>query len=230
MQRKRLFNVLSLIINLAIIFFTVDANLYNFRTDIIRNDLVFGFDGVRSFCFFTVLSNVFLAISCAIVLFFDVKNAVHDEYKLPVWAFKVKFAATVSVTVTMLTVIFFLAPISAFSGRGYFALFTGNNLYLHFLSPLLALITFIFFESIEEFGKKDALLGIIPTAAYSVVYIIMVVFIGEENGGWPAFYGFTFGGRLWLSPVSAVLLLGATYLFGLGIFKIKTGIAKKKNS
>ncbi|MBO4323079.1 MAG: hypothetical protein J5836_00300, partial [Clostridia bacterium] len=169
MNKKRLFNCLSLIINLSILYFTIDGNLYNFRTDVIRSELVFGFSGIRSFCFFTVLSNTFLAITCAIALIYNVKNAIKDEYVFPKWVFKIKFSATVSVTVTMMTVVLFLAPWAAATGSGYFSLFTANNFYMHFLSPLLGIITFIFFERAEELSFKDTFLGIIPTALYSVV-------------------------------------------------------------
>ena len=220
MNKKRLFNSLSLIINLSIIYFTIDATLYNFRSDIIRNELVYGFDGIKSYCFFTVLSNTFLALSCIVSLVYNIKNAVKDEYIFPKKVFALKFVATVSVTVTMMTVILFLAPYAQISGTGYFSLFTANNFYLHFLSPLLAVITFIFFEKTEEFDFKNTYSGLIPTALYSMVYITMVAIIGEANGGWIDFYGLTFGGHLWLTPISAIAMLGATYLFSFSLYKL----------
>lgn len=221
MQKKRLYNCLSLIINLSIIYFTIDANLYNFRTDIIRDDLVFGFGGIKSFCFFTVLSNVYLAITCAVCLYYNIRNIIRDEYVLPKRVFLLKYTATVAVTLTMMTVIVFLAPGSALSGKGYFLLFKANNFYLHFLSPMLAIIAVIFFENTEGFEFKNTYLGLIPTALYSLLYITMVAVIGEANGGWPDFYGFTFGGKLYLAPVSALFTLGATYLFAYLIWKAK---------
>ena len=51
-------------------------------------------------------------------------------------------------------------------------------------------------------------LALIPVFLYAAVYLVMVVFIGEEHGGWNDFYGFVTRVPLW---VSLVLILPITY-------------------
>ncbi len=227
MKNDRLKNTLAIIINTLIIVFTFDANYYNFRTDVIRNELVYGFSGMGSFCFFTVLSNDFLLIAALIALVFEVKNSLADTFVLPKWVFNLKFSATTAVTVTFVTVVVFLAPYAEMTGTGYFTLFLGNNFSLHFLSPLLGIFAFIFLERADEFKFKTTVLGVVPTALYSVVYITMVAIIGEKNGGWPDFYGFTFGGKMYLAPISALAMLAASYLFAYLLRKFNQRVNRK---
>ena len=51
-------------------------------------------------------------------------------------------------------------------------------------------------------------LALIPVFIYAVVYLVMVVFIGEAHGGWNDFYGFATRVPLW---VSLVLIMPVTY-------------------
>ena len=44
-------------------------------------------------------------------------------------------------------------------------------------------------------------MALIPVLLYAAVYIIMVVVIGEENGGWNDFYGFATRVPLWVSAL-----------------------------
>ena len=211
MRKERLQNVLSLIFNLLIVVITVYAMWYNFRTDVIREETWFGNDGWKCFRFFTVLSNVFVAIVSFTLLFYNVKNIINDTFTLPKWILTLKFVSTVSVALTFVTVVFFLGPYVTFYGKSYFSMFTGNNFFMHLITPLLAIFGFIFCEKSDTFSFKNTFWGLIPTALYSIVYVIMVVFVGKENGGWEDFYGFTFGGHLWAAPLSAIAMLLATY-------------------
>ena len=55
---------------------------------------------------------------------------------------------------------------------------------------------------------------LIPVLIYSVLYYVMVVVVGEENGGWNDFYGFLTRLPMWI-PLTAILPL--TFLIGTGI-------------
>ena len=224
MNAKRLPNLLSMIANLSVVYFNAQSVIYNFRTDIYRSDrLTAGWGSMR---YFTVLSNIFVAIACAVVLFFNIKNALRDEYEFPVRVIKLKFAATVSVAVTFLTVVFFLAPYSAILGYGYFSMFIYNNFYLHFLSPVLAIVSFIFFERAGELKFSLTFLGFLPTALYSVLYSTMVL-IGEDKGGWPDFYGFTFGGDMISAALSLICMYLAAYLISVAVWITRKKFCEK---
>ncbi|MBP5193270.1 MAG: hypothetical protein J6126_00910 [Clostridia bacterium] len=225
MNKRRSLNLLSLIANLSVVYFTAWSVIYNFRSDVYRPDrLTVGWGSLR---YFTVLSNVFAAIACAITFYFNVKNILRDEYKFPLWSVKLKYTATVSVTVTFLTVVFFLAPYSAILGSGYFTLFRYNNFYLHFLSPVLVILSFILSERAGELKFPLSFLGLAPTAIYSVLYTTMVL-IGEERGGWPDFYGFTFGGDMIAAALSLIMMYIASFLIAIAVWIIRKKVCERE--
>ena len=206
MKKQRIHNILSLICNLLIVVFTISAFYYSFRSDVIRDEFWFGYTGIHSLRFFTVLSNLFLMLSAAIMFVFNMKNAINDKYIFPSWAIKLKFVATTAVSLTFVTVVFLLAPGHAIIGKGYFSMFAHNNFFMHFLSPVLAIASIIFFERNSKLGFNITWIAVIPTVLYEILYIVMVVLVGEENGGWVDFYNFTFGGHMWMIPISAIVI------------------------
>ena len=228
MKNKRLRFTLSLIINLIIFMLMVHTLVNNFRTDIVRDTRLLDAGGWVSFRYFTMLSNVLAAIAAAIVSAFDAKALVCEEENLPRWVLILKYAGTVAVTLTFVTVVVFLSPMVEAMGYGYFSLFRNENFLLHFLSPVLAILSFILFERIEDFKFIETLYGVIPTVLYSFVYLPMVV-IGAEKGGWPDFYMLTFGGHMWVAPISLIVMYGATFGLAVAERAIQKAIVKKIN-
>ncbi len=205
-MKKRAFNLISALFNLLTVIFVAESVIYNFRSDIIRVELVGGGFGWGCFKYFTVLSNVFCAVVAAVCLYFNARNVVKDEFVFPRFLKTVKATSTVAVSLTMLTVVFFLGPYAVFIGKSYFALFERNNLFLHLLCPMLAIIA----QMVEVSEKRpfvEVLFALIPTFLYEIVYTVMVVFVR----GWKDFYGFTFGGHFGLTPVAIVVMLGVTF-------------------
>ncbi len=205
--------------NMAIIIFAVISEIESFRTDVIHDEMWFGFTGIHSFRFFTVLSNFFVAIVAVMVIVRNIKNLVHDSYDYPTWLITLKHVATTAVTITFLTVLLFLAPSFAIAGKGYFTLLLGTHCYMHVLNPVLAILSYVFFESCHNINLKQSLYGLLPVAIYAVIYTTMVVFVGEANGGWPDFYNFTFGGHNWVIPISATVMLMANFIISLLLSK-----------
>lgn len=225
MKKKRLYNTLAIIINVSIILFTIYSISYYFINYKEFDILLVG----KSNCFryFTNLSNILLAVSCFVALIFECKNAVKDKYFLPEWVMVLKFTATVSTTLTFITVVVFLAPITVTRGLSYFHLFEKNYFFLHFFSPFLAIIAFIFFERAKNFKFAYCVFGLIPTVAYSFVYFYMVVILGRDNGGWPDFYSFTMGGDIKLAPVAGLVIYAATFGFCALLWKLNQIRTKK---
>ena len=107
----------------------------------------------------------------------------------------------------------------------YFDFFANGTFFLHFFTPVIAIYSVIWLEeSKEKVTKKSAWLGLIPTVVYSILYCYEVVIVGFKNGGWPDFYGFTFGGNYKMVPVSALGMYLATYL----IARVELYMASKK--
>ena len=85
--------------------------------------------------FFTIQSNLFCAFAALLVLVFRLAGPV------PNGVLVFKHIGTVAAAVTLLVVLFYLAP----AAENYFSLFHGTNLFLHMLCPLLAIDAFYFF-------------------------------------------------------------------------------------
>lgn len=143
------------------------------------------------FRYFTVLSNVFCAVSAAIVLFAWFGGA------LPFWVVLLKYVGTAAVAVTLLTVFLFLGPASG----QWKMLLSGTDFFMHLLCPLIAIVSLCVFER-TDFAFPFALLGVIPVILYGVWYLYRVVMLPEERR-MEDFYGFNKSGR-W--PISMALI------------------------
>ena len=226
-KRDRAKNVASLLINVTIFFLTFFAVGDHFRSDVVpgEHDLLI-VHGTEIFRFFTVQSNILVAIASVITIVFNIKIAVNDSYKIPKWAYLVKYAGTVAVTVTFLTVVVFLGPLVASGGEyGYFSLFAKHNFILHLVTPVLAIVTFLFLERTEDFKFRYTVFGALPTVLYSFLYVPMVL-----TGKWEDFYGFTFGGIMWAVPISLVVMYGFSYGLGVAERAISVVMAKKRKN
>lgn len=153
----------------------------------------------RFFMFFTTLSNVLLAVSSAVLL-------ACPYGAMPVWAVMLKYSGTAAVTVTMLTVLLFLGPVS----HEWKLLLTGAQLMLHLICPLLALCSFIFFEG-TALPLWAVVFGVLPVLLYGAVYCRMVVFAPEERR-WDDFYGFNAAGR-WAASMAVMFSAAAVIAF-----------------
>ncbi len=212
-QKKK--NLTDLVLNALIVISTVlSVGSYFFSGP----DLL---GSVRSGCFkyFTTDSNVLAAAASLAFLYFNIRKLSHPEEKLPKWVLIFKFTGTVSVAITLLTVVFFLGPTAAVHGgmKAYFRFFEGNTFALHFSTPVLAIVSLLFFETEGTLTKKDVLFGLLPTVVYSFVYLVLVVFVKV----WFDWYGFTFGGKLFMAPVSMIVMYLATFAVSVVLAKLR---------
>lgn len=155
--------------------------------------------------YFTAQSNVFCAFSCLAVFAFrlladDVPQAVL------IW----KFVGTAAVMVTFLTVVFFLIP--QFGAK---ALFAGPDLWLHLVCPLLALLSYLFWDK-PQMPFACTLLGAAPVLLYAVLYLRKVIFEKPEKR-WEDFYGFNKGGH-W--PVSFLAMTAGAFLLSVLLWAV----------
>lgn len=157
--------------------------------------------GLRTFCMFTVNSNILAAASMAMVIPYTLDGLRKHNYHMPRWIVVLVYAGVTAVALTFLISLFILAPV-----KGFKLIFTGSRFFLHGVCPVLAIIAFCFFMSAQRLRFVDSLLALIPVLIYSVVYTVMVVVIGEEGGGWNDFYGFFTRLPIWV-PLVAIMPL-----------------------
>ena len=152
--------------------------------------------GLRTFCMFTVNSNIFEGIAMLMALPYTIVGLRKGHYHLPNWCVNLMYSSTTAVALTFLVSLFILAPF-----KGFRLIFSGSRFFLHAVCPILAILTFIFFICDHFVTIKEIAWAIIPVVLYGLVYFVMVVVIGEERGGWNDFYGFATKVPLWVSLV-----------------------------
>ena len=144
--------------------------------------------GKRAFRFFTVQSNAFCGFSSLCLCLFP---------QAP-WAWSLKYIGTAAVTVTMMTVFLFLAPSMGSLGP----LLAGTDLFMHLVTPLLALVSFSLFEK-RGMAFATSLLGMLPVLIYGPWYLYKTVRAPEAER-WEDFYGFNRGGK-WKITFAAMM-------------------------
>ena len=159
--------------------------------------------GIRTFCMFTVNSNILAAIASAIVIPYAIDGFRKKEYSLPNWVVVFMLAGTTSVALTFLVSLFVLSPV-----KGFVLIFTGSRFFLHGVCPILTILAFCLFITSHKINIKQSLIALIPVVLYAIVYFIMVVVITEAHGGWDDFYGFATRIPVW---VSATVILPLTF-------------------
>ena len=155
--------------------------------------------GIRTFCMFTVDSNILAALSMLLCIPYTVDGLRTGYYHLPDWTVVLMHVAVTAVSLTFLVSLFILAPV-----KGFVLIFTGSRFFLHGVCPILSIVAFCCFINSHLVRPKESPLALIPIAVYALVYLVMVVVIGEAHGGWNDFYGFATRIPLWIS-LTAIL-------------------------
>ncbi|MCR5612037.1 MAG: hypothetical protein K6F68_09465 [Clostridiales bacterium] len=206
-----LFNILSLVSN-ALIFVLTAYSVISFYVK--GGDANMKVRNEKCFEYFTVDSNILAAITSAVMIVFNIMSFSKGGFAAPMWALVFKLVGATAVGLTFLVVVTMLAP---FAEKGFFSLFEGSSFFMHFLTPVLAMLSFVLFEGGMRIGFINILFALIPTIIYAVVYFIMVLIVGEEKGGWNDFYGFNKGGKWY---ITAPVIIGMTALISFGLIAL----------
>lgn len=208
---------LDLLMNLVIVLTTAWAVLEYF----IGEPDILGSHDVQCFKYFTTDSNILAALGSMAYLIDRFAHRGAASHETPKWLAVFKFVGTVAASITLLTVLFFLAPMGAVKGKGFATVllfFTGNVFVLHLSTPVLAIVSTLLLEKTPPITRRQAVWGMTPTAVYGVVYLTMVVLLKR----WDDWYGFTFGGRYALVPVVMAVML----LFSLGVAMVERRVRR----
>ncbi len=134
--------------------------------------------GLSVFKFFTVDSNIFMGI-IAILFARQERKIISGKIKeIPISYYLFKFMATVSVTLTFLTVFIYLGGIAE---GGLISLLQNSNLFFHLIVPVLSVLTFTVFEKNNKIKANYIVCSLIPMLLYAIYYIINVI-VHFENG------------------------------------------------
>lgn len=182
--------------------------------------------GRKMFMYFTIQSNIAIALISLIGLFLLVKGARVNE----TWHV-IKFVGTISITLTCGVFTFMLAPT-----MGAHAWSLSNTL-THMVVPVVAILDFFLIGAYGDLKKKNVVYVIIPPLAYAIYAGIGYAAKWEFAGGvnYPYFFlnwgspagafGFTkelpFMGSAWWILLLFVLLLVVGYIYILIVNVIK---------
>ncbi len=157
---------------------------------------------------------MFLMIVCLIAGIFQLRILTGKANEMPLRIQRLKYMATSAVSLTFLVVVFILIPLAGWDSA-VDKLFVEAKLYHHFLCPLLAFFSFIFFEKNPKLRFKDTAYALIPTVIYAVVLTLLNIFKVVE-GPYPYFK--VYEQSVFMSCVWFVAILGIAYGICVGVF------------
>ena len=92
----------------------------------------------------------------------------------------------------------------------------GPDLFMHLLTPLMALISFCVFEK-RAMSFRQSLAGLLSIVLYGPLYLYKILY-APEGKRWDDFYGFNKNGK-W--PVMFAVMLTGTFLICLGLMALQ---------
>ena len=158
--------------------------------------------------FFTTLSNILCAAACMLTAL------AMNAGGVPEWIWTLKYIGTAAVTVTMLTVLLFLAP--SFGKGALKVLLSGTDLFMHLITPLLALVSFCVFER-RGMTFCESLWGLLPVLLYGPLYLYKILFAPPEKR-WDDFYGFNKQGK-W--PIAFAAMVAGTFAICMALMAVQ---------
>ena len=117
---------------------------------------------------FTGLSNVFIGLVC---LGCAIYRIIKKEITLPAYLLLIKIIALADITITFVITATYLAPSI---GSSWWRLYINNNIFNHFLTPLIAIISFIVLERSVKFNWRFCYLSLVPLFLYGILYLTNV--------------------------------------------------------
>mgnify|MGYP000825545899 FL=1 len=135
--------------------------------------LVFTIDSIKSFTFFTTLSNVALDIVLAVFIVLDVILLTKEKDYKSNGLYILKFLMTLSITLTCLVYMIILGPTSENGLIGAYLNKYAGSLGVHLIGPVFAIADFLMFDKGFSAKKIYAIYAVIPPLCYvAFVYIL----------------------------------------------------------
>lgn len=161
--------------------------------------------GLGTLRMFTTLSCLFVSTTAILCIPFQIQGIRYNNYHLPNWIVDLMY---VGVSIIALTFMMAISAISIINGP-YEALVARSNIFMHTLIPIFSILLFTLINSDHHIKAFKTIYAMIPIFIYSIVYFIMAIAIGEDNGGWRDVYGFN---RFLPWPVSLIIVMTVAIL------------------
>ena len=126
----------------------------------------------RTVRFYTTDSNIMVLIA-SIIMAVAALICIFTKKDIPKVVLLIKYYATCCITMTFIIVMAVLLPGKLSKGYGLHILYQGAQIYHHTLCPIIAIITYVFFEKKQSLNFKVVKYAIIPTVIYGIVIVIL---------------------------------------------------------
>ena len=162
------------------VFASIVMNLLANPTEIVQEVVI------KTFRMFTVLSNMFVGVTSAMSIPFAVDGIRQKNYHLPRWIVNLTFVSVTTISITFVISLCVLSPQAGF----ILMMATRSNLLLHTIVPLTSIVSFLFINSYHTVKFKTTIYAMLPVFIYAMLYLVLAIAIGEDNGGWRDHYHF----------------------------------------
>ena len=143
-----------------------------------------------------------MGVASALNVVYTIRK-IRKNIDAPTCITRLKLAGASAVTLTLLVVLLFLWPVFHIPG-----LYSGANLWLHLLIPLMAIASFVLGAK-EPISLKESVFSVIPMLIYGAWYVGNNIIYGI--GEWPDtrdWYGFlTWGWGIGILILIAIILM-----------------------
>ena len=139
--------------------------------------------GSQLFHLFTVNSNLLAAVAAALTMPFAAEGVRIKRFTYPNWIQLVQYSGAICTTLTFVFAVFLIFPT-----RGAWFAFGGMNFWLHLVCPIMNLVLLFSVETDVRITLDESFISMMPFFMYAGIYLLNVVFLGEEHGGWRDIY------------------------------------------
>lgn len=171
-RNKKVSFTLSIILKTLIIIFCL--------TGVIAGAFSDTFMSQKQFLYFTIQSNVCIAAICFVFLIFEVIKIKKPEFNIPNYMYIVKYIFTVAITLTFIVFSIILTPTMIVKGQGWY-LGTIENVCLHNLVPILAILDYCFFDFKFKTKKSTFVYGL-AMPLYYLAFVTSFILAGADFG------------------------------------------------
>lgn len=173
-MKNRVLSVFGLITNIAIVVL-VALCVVSFHVEIFGPNEA---TPISVYLYFTTLSNILVGLVSLIEIPFLIKSISKRRDQIPTFVYAAKLAAVTTVAITMATSLSWLGI-----QMGYEAILKGSQLFLHLITPAVALLSFIVIESQAKIKFRHVFWVLIPVLLYSGFYFsaIFLFDIGAKD-------------------------------------------------
>ena len=155
--------------------------------------------------YYTEDSNLLALVCSSIFLYYLIRNR-----KIPKWLHRFKLITTICLSITFLVVIFILVPMKGYDYYGL--LVDGIFIYHHTLCPLLAIITFLFFDNLKLYQKKDVFIGLSFTFIYAAIVLTLNI-LQIMEGPYP--FLMVYKQSVFVSILWVIIIIGLAFIIAI---------------